>query len=139
MGQPVTKTVIKKKSAFNRYPTQEPEPKITVGAGMIGMTVTFTTPNFVEWQNRWDDLEAEGHHAKYGIVSTIIGEIETVEKDVSLVTVMHIFPRNETTEAIFAEDPAIFVGGVELVTEGIITGEIQVAHTNITSGIDRTL
>jgi len=64
---------------------------------------------------------------------------ETVEKDVSLVTVMHIFPRNETTEAIFAEDPAIFVGGVELVTEGIITGEIQVAHTNITSGIDRTL
>jgi hypothetical protein len=126
------------KSKFNRCATQDPEPKITVGAGMMGMTVSFNTSNFPAWQERWDALEADGQHSKFGIVSTIIGDIETAEKDVSVVTVMHIFPRNETTDAIFDEDPVNLVGGVALQTEGIIMGDVQVAYTNITSGIDRT-
>jgi hypothetical protein len=129
---------IKKKSKFNRARTQDPEPKITVGAGMMAMTLTFNTTQFATWQEHFDALEAEGQHSKFGIVSTLIGEIDTAEKDVCVVTVMHIFPRNEITDAIFDENPVNLVGGEALQTEGIILGDVGVAYTNVSSGIDRT-
>jgi hypothetical protein len=135
-GVPATYTVTKK-SKFNRAKTADPEPKITVGAGMMAMTLTFNTSMFAAWQEHFDAVEAAGDYAGLGIVSTLIGEIETAEKDVSVVTVMHIFPRNETTDAIFDQEPAALVGGANLPAEGIILGDVHVAYTNVTSGIDR--